>query len=91
MKLTKERARSPLLANANFHPSTGYDSETKELTYALNCYGTWTQGKGYDAEYKAEFSKIEMLRIVQEWMKILLDQERRSPAIPSHQSSTEAK
>lgn len=82
MKIERERARKPLIADGNCHTSTGYDSETKQLTYSLNCYGEWTQGKGYAAEYKIHLSKIEMLRVVQEWMKILLDHERRASPMP---------
>ncbi len=88
MKLTKERARKPLLDDGNCHPVTGYDAATKQLTYGLTCYGTWTQGKGYDAEYKVELSKLEMLRIVQEWMKFLLDQERHASSISSTQDKS---
>ncbi|MBR0868895.1 hypothetical protein JQ633_00885 [Bradyrhizobium tropiciagri] len=78
MRLSKARARSLLLENANCHATTGYDSETRQLTYALNCYGSWEQGKGHSAEYKVEMTKIEMmLRVVQDWMKILHDHEAR--------------
>lgn len=73
MKITKERAKKPLIEDGNGHASTGY--KQGETTFTLNCYGPWTQGKGYESSYTLHLTKFEMLCAVSTWMNKLRDAE----------------
>lgn len=76
MKITKERARSPLVDNGTFGSGANYTDG--KPTYTLSCFGPWTQGKGHESAYTMHLSKIEMLAVVRSWLSVLVEEEIRA-------------
>lgn len=69
MKLTKERAKKPLLEDAASCASTRYDNG--ETSFTLTCFGPWIQGKGHESSYTLHLTELEMLDAVSMWMEKL--------------------
>jgi hypothetical protein len=62
-RLTKERARKPIIENGHHWPSVGYDAASNTLTFRLNI--SETNG----ACYTLELTAAEMLAVTGEWLK----------------------
>lgn len=74
MKITKERARSPLIADGICAAAIGYDAG--KITFDVSCRGTWVQGKGHLASYTMHLTKEEALYVMREWLSQLHSIER---------------
>lgn len=75
MKLTKERARKPIIESGYGAPSTGYDTVKQETTFTIICHSAWVQGKGHATSYTIHLTKLEMLQAIDEWMTRLCREE----------------
>lgn len=78
MRLTKERARSPLLSDAPCIPSCGFDGAIKAPTFTITGYGPWTQGKGHQHSYVLHLSKVEALFVIKTWISEMESAEARA-------------
>ncbi len=90
MKLTKERAKKPLLEDAPIVAAIGY--EQGETTFTLSGYGHWAAGKGHESSYTLHLTELEMLHVVSMWAEKLREVRAReikkkstSPSVASDQ------
>lgn len=76
MKLTKERAKKPLLEDAASVAATGY--ENGDTTFTLSCYGLWVEGRGHESAYTLHLTELEMLNAVSMWTEKLREVRARA-------------
>lgn len=68
MKLTKERARAPIIESGSLSGGLSYDSDAQAATFTVSCHGPWVQGKGHEVSYTLHLTKAEMLITVTQWL-----------------------
>lgn len=76
MKLTKHRARKPIIENGSGNAAVSYQSG--EWFYTIDCRGPWTHGKGHECSYTVHLSKLEMLQAMELWFATLIRDEREA-------------